>query len=220
MKLLQLFEAVLTRDTGAVVDFLQHYHGKTGARNLALVYAAATGQAEMVDQMLQLGLPLTTFDVLTSFRRRWESRQLKKLQRVMEYQLRSFTRGWSPVLTPACAAAFYGHQNVLDVLLKYPNGKAALAYNPYQAPGEHYLGKGTCPCWNAVTCALFGRQWDIADTLVSLGLVTTDMPEQYPRFLQFRYKVRLPDDVIKVVFSFLQESKVNYKGVCGGLQHV
>lgn len=204
MKLIQLFNAVLARDTAAVVDFLQHYHGKNGARNLALVYAAATGQAEMVDQMLQFGLPLTTWDVLTSFQRRWESRQLKKLQREMECHLQLFTRGWAPILTPACAAAFYGHQNVLEVLLKYPNGEAAMACNPYKASGECCLASDKdYPCWNAVTCALFGRQWDIADALVSRGLVTTDMPEQYPRFLQFRNKVHLPEDVIRVVFSFL-----------------
>jgi len=201
MPLITLFDHVLNNDTTAVNKYLSSHPNGKRAQNLSIVYAAAIGNAEMVASMLEHGIPVNTIDVFNNYQRTWEPRKLKKLQAVMEASMKQFTRGWSPILTPACVAAFYGHKNVLLVLCKHDF--ECMSFNPYLAVNSVYIGEGTPPSWNAATCALFGQKWDIASTLVGKGVVTTDMEEQYPLFLQFRTKVKIPKDVIDIVFSFL-----------------
>ena len=202
MSLILLFNHVLNDDVTAVKNFLDNHSSKKRAKSLCIVYAAALGQAEMVKVMIESGISINTTDVFTTFKRRWESTKLKKLQSIIEADMKQFTRGWAPILTPACVAAFYGHKKVLGVIFHTGDWKYTLNYNPYQLARD-YIGPSKIPCWNAVTCALFGRQWEIANVFVELGLVTTDMEEQYPRFLEFRTVVRIPEDVIDIVFSFL-----------------
>lgn len=201
MSLITLFDNVLNNDTTAVNNYLARHPGGKRAKRLAIVYAAAVGNAEMVEAMLEHGICINTFDVLNNFQRAWESKKLKKFQEAMENSMKKFTRGWSPILTPACVAAFYGHKDVLTVLCKHDF--ACMSFNPYLAVNSVFIGEGDPPSWNAATCALFGQHWDIASTLVDRGVVTTNMEEQYPLFLEFRTKVKIPKDAINVVFSFL-----------------
>tara|TARA_B100000780_G_C21078137_1_gene434111 strand:+ start:257 stop:868 length:612 start_codon:yes stop_codon:yes gene_type:complete len=203
MSLILLFDHVLNNNITAVKNFLDNHSSKKKAKSLCIVYAAALGQAEMVKVMIESGISINTSDVFTKFKRRWESSKLKKLQATIGADMKQFTRGWAPILTPSCVAAFYGHKRVLGVIFQTGDWKYTLNYNPYQLAGRDYIGPSKIPCWNAVTCALFGRQWEIANVFVELGLVTTDMEEQYPRFLEFRTVVRIPEDVINIVFSFL-----------------
>lgn len=200
MSLITLFDHILNNDTVGVKDYLALNPGGKRAKQTAIVYAAAIGNAEMVEAMLDHGICINTFDVLNHFQRVWEPRKLKKLQVLIENDMKQFTRGWSPVLTPACVAAFYGHKNVLAVLCKHDFG--CMSFDPYLTP-TLFTGEGNPPSWNATTCALFGQQWDIANALVDRGVVTTDMDELYPSFLEFRTKVHIPKDAINEVFSFL-----------------
>jgi len=194
-----LFDHVLNNDTVAVKDYLSKHCSHERAQRVSIVYAAAIGNADMVEAMLEHGMNVNTFDVLNKFRRNWEPRKLKKLQALIENDMKPFTRGWAPILTPACVAAFYGHKNVLAVLCKHNFG--SMSFNPYMIVSSTFIGDGNPPCWNAATCALFGRQWDIANVLVCRGVVMTDMEEQYPFFLEFRTKI--PKDAVNIVFSFL-----------------
>ena len=199
MSLITLFDHVLNNDTVAVKDYLSNHKTSTPAKQTSIVYAAAIGNAEMVEAMLEHGIPANTFDILNNFQRTWEPRKLKKLQSLMENKMKRFTRGWAPMLTPACAAAFYGHKNVLAVLCKHDFG--SMSCNPYLAASYTFIGEGDPPSWNAATCALFGQQWDIASALVERGVVTTDMEEQYPLFFEWRTKI--PKDAINIIFSYL-----------------
>jgi len=201
MSLITLFDHVLDNDTAAVNHYLTMHPGGKRAKRLAIVYAAAMGNAEMVAVTLKHGICINTYDVFNNFRRSWEPRKLKKLQALIENDMKQFTRGWSPVITPACVAAFYGHKNVLSVLCKHDF--RCMSFNPYLIASSTFIGDGTLPSWNAVTCALFGQQWDIATALVDRGVVPTNMEEQYPLFLEFRTKVKIPKDAINIVFSFL-----------------
>tara|TARA_B110000908_G_scaffold120333_1_gene141029 strand:+ start:188 stop:802 length:615 start_codon:yes stop_codon:yes gene_type:complete len=204
MALITLFEHVITNNTSKVIEYLTTHRTnkrRKRARDLSIVYAAALGNAEMVKSMLEHGIPANTFDVFNNFQRTWEPRKLKKLQYLMEANMQKFTRGWAPILTPACVAAFYGHKNVLKILCEHDF--TCMSFNPYSVAVSTFIGEGNPPEWNATTCALFGQHWDIASALVERGVITTDMEEQYPLFLEFRTKIKIPRDVITVVFSFL-----------------
>ena len=201
MSLVTLFDNVLNNDLVAVQDCLSRLAGGKRAKNLSIVYAAAMGNSDMVKALLDHGVPANTFDVFTTFKRAWESTKLKKFQALMEFTMKPFTRGWAPILTPACVAAFYGHKKVLSVLCKHDF--STMSFNPYLSVNVAFLGEGHPPSWNAATCALFGQQWEIASALVDRGVQTTDMEEQYPLFLEFRTSVKIPKDAIDIVFSFL-----------------
>lgn len=199
MPLIDLFDHILKNDIVVVKEQLVRNKGR--AKRLAIVYAAAIGHAEMVQSMLDHGIPVNTVDVLNNFQRPWESRKLKKFQAAIERDMKPFTREWSPMLSAACVAAFYGHTHVLKVL--YNHDFECMSFNPYLNATEVFIGNSDPPSWNAATCALFGQQWSIASALVAKGVVTTDMEEQYPLFLEFRTKVQIPRDVINIVFSYL-----------------
>ena len=201
MPLINLFNHVLDNDQLAVKDYLAANRGGVRAKNLSIVYAAALGHADMVQSMLDRGIPINTFDVFNNFQRTWEPLKLKKFQQTIERDMKPFTRGWSPMLTAACVAAFYGHTNVLKVL--YKHDFECMSFNPYLTVTSVFIGNGEPPSWNAATCALFGQKWSIASALVDRGVVTTDMEEQYPLFLEFRTKVKIPRDAISIVFSYL-----------------
>jgi hypothetical protein len=201
MSLKTFFDNVIDNNVDAVQSYLYQNPGNKGAKQLSIVYAAAIGNSEMVKALLDHGINVNSMDVLTRFQRTWESSRLKRFQRLMEYTMSPFTRGWSPVLTPACVAAFYGHKNVLSVLCKHDFG--CMSFNPYLSINSAFIGEGPPPSWNAATCALFGKKWDIASSLVDRGVKTTDMEEQYPLFLEFRTGVKIPKDAIDIVFSFL-----------------
>ena len=201
MSLITLFDNVLNNDVAAVTDYLAVHVGGKRVINLSIVYAAALGNAVMVKVMLDHGIPSNTFDVLNNFQRDWEPRKLKRLQYLIDNDMKRFTRGWAPILTPACVAAFYGHKNVIKVLYKHDLG--CMTFDPYSAAMSTFIGGGNPPEWNAATCALFGNRWDIASALVDMGVVPTDMEEQYPLFLEFRTTVKIPKDAIDIVFSFL-----------------
>tara|TARA_B100000780_G_scaffold252581_1_gene199777 strand:+ start:58 stop:666 length:609 start_codon:yes stop_codon:yes gene_type:complete len=201
MPLINLFNHVLDNDQLAVKDYLAANRGGARAKSLSIVYAAALGHADMVQSMLDRGIPINTFDVFNNFQRTWEPLKLKKFQQIIERDMKPFTRGWSPMLTAACVAAFYGHTNVLKVL--YKHDFECMSFNPYLTVTSVFIGNGEPPSWNAATCALFGQKWSIASALVDRGVVTTDMKEQYPLFLEFRIKVKIPRDVIRIVFSYL-----------------
>lgn len=195
------FENILDNNTVAIQCFLDKSARRKRVVSLGIVYAAALDNAEMVEIMLAADIDVNTVDILTSFKRTWESTQLKELQMKIERDVNQYTRKWAPMVTPACIAAFYGYKDVLAVICKHD--PSAFVYDPYTKASYTYLGNGKPPTWNALTCALFGQQWDIATALVYMGLLPTSMVEQYPRFLEFRTKVRIPKDVINVVFSFL-----------------
>jgi len=172
MSLNTLFDHVLDNDTVAVDNYLTMHPGGKRAKRLAIVYAAAMGNAEIVAVTLKHGICINTYDVFNNFRRHWEPIKLKKLQALIENDMKQFTRGWSPAITPACVAAFYGHKNVLSVLCKHDF--RCMSFNPYLTR-TLFTGEGKPPSWNAVTCALFGQQWDIATALVDRGVVTTNI---------------------------------------------
>lgn len=201
MSLITFFDHVVNNDTTAVIKYLARRSGNKRVKRLAIVYAAALGNAEMVRVMLEHGMNANTWDVITDFKRAWEPMKLKKIQAAMRKDMKPFTRGWTPVLTPACAAAFYGHKNVLEILCKHDF--TTMSFNPFSFMSSTFIGKGHPPEWNAATCALFGQQWDIASALVDRGVITTDMEEQYPLFLEFRTNIKIPKDAINIIFSFL-----------------
>ena len=201
MSLITFFDSVVNNDTTAVIKYLARSSGNKRAKQLAIVYAAAIGNTEMVKAMLEDGMNANTWDVFTDFKRAWEPMKLKKIQAIIWNDMKPFTRGWAPVLTPACVAAFYGHKNVLEILCKHDF--TTMSFNPYFVVNSTFIGEGNPPEWNAATCALFGQQWDIASALIDRGVMTTDMEEQHPLFLEFRTKVKIPKDVINIIFSFL-----------------
>ena len=201
MSIVTFFDNVLNNDVIAVENYLRGHRRGKRAKNLSIVYAAAIGNSEIVRILLDHGIPANTCDVFTTFQRTWESRKLKKFQALMEFTMKQFTRGWAPVVTPACVAAFYGHKNVLSVLCKHDF--LTMSFDPYLNVKLRYIGEGDPPSWNATTCALFGQQWDIASLLINYGVKTTDMEELYPLFLELRTKI--PKDVINIVFSFLKK---------------
>ena len=201
MPLINLFNHVLDNDQLAVKDYLAANRGGARVKSLSIVYAAALGHADMVQSMLDRGISINTFDIFNNFQRTWEPRKLKKLQQIIERDMEPFTRGWSPMLTAACVAAFYGHKNVLKVLCNHDFD--CMSFNPYLTAAAGFNGNQVPPSWNAATCALFGQKWSIASALIDRGVVTTDMEEQYPLFLEFRIKVKIPRDVIRIVFSYL-----------------
>jgi len=201
MPLINLFDHVLNNDQLFVKDYLAANRGAKRAKNLSIIYAAAMGNADMVQSMLNHGIPINTFDVLNNFKRTWEPRKLKKFQQAIERDMKPFTRGWAPMLTAACVAAFYGHKNVLKVLCKHDF--ECMSFNPYLTAASVFIGNGEPPSWNAATCALFGQKWSVASALVDRGVIMTNMEEQYPLFLEFRTRVKIPRDVIRIVFSYL-----------------
>ena len=199
MPLITLFDHILNNDQQAVRDYLATNRCGKRAKQLSIVYAAAMDNAEMVQFILDHGIPINTFDVLNNFQRTWEPYKLKKLQKKIERDMNQFTRGWSPVLTSACVAAFYGYKDVLKVL--YKHDFHCMSFNPYLSTTVIIGGNDFPPSWNAVTCALFGKKWSIVSYLDVKGVVMTDMEEQYPLFLEFCTKI--PRDVIHIIFSYL-----------------
>ncbi len=201
MALISLFDSVMKNDIDGVFSFLRNYSGNKNVINCSLIYATALGNTEMVKVMLEFGIPTNSWDALINMRRKWEPRELKKLQQKINKDMSPFTRGWVTILTPACVAAFYGKTEILDLLVKYSKDNSALRLDPYKMMKSNYIGPGTPPSWNVTTCALFGKQWKIANDSLESGVITTDMVEQYPRFLEFR--TNIPLDAINIVFSFL-----------------
>lgn len=201
MTLISLFNYVIQNDIDGVRRFLCNYSGKKKAKNCCLIYASALGNIEMVKVMLEFGIPTNSVDTLIDMKRTWEPRELKKLQQKINQDMRPFTRGWVTILNPACVASFYGHSSVLELLVKYSLGNSVLKLDPYKMMNRNFIGVGIPPSWNATTCALFGKQWKIANDTLRRGVITTDMIEQYPMYLEFR--TRIPLDIINVVFSFL-----------------
>ena len=90
MSLITLFDHVLNNDTDAVNNYLTIHPGGKRAKRLAIVYAAAMGNAEMVEAMLKHGICINTFDVLNNFQRAWESKKLKKFQATMENSILTY----------------------------------------------------------------------------------------------------------------------------------
>jgi len=78
MSLITFFDCVVNNDTTAVIKFLARRNGNKRAKQLAIVYAAAMGNAEMVKAMLEHGMNANTWDVFTDFKRAWEPMKLKK----------------------------------------------------------------------------------------------------------------------------------------------
>ena len=202
MPLINLFDYILNNNNMAVRYYLAANRGGKKAQRLSIVYAAAMGNADMIKYMLYHGIPINTYDVLDIYQRTWESKKMKKKQQAIEHDMMQFTHGWSPVLTPACVAAFYGYKDVLKVLCDHDF--QCMSFNPYLNSNSLFIGKGVPPSWNAVTCALFGQKWSITSALVVRGAVMTDMIyilKHYPLFLEFRNKI--PKDVIDIIFSYL-----------------
>lgn len=85
----------------------------------------------------------------------------------------SYTKGWVPHLSAACVAAFYGHKNVLKLL--FDNG-ADMEFDPYSCSGVR-------PHWNPLTCALIGRQIEVAKILLRMNIKMTDIQGQVPTLL-------------------------------------
>ena len=198
-----LFEHVIRNDIKQVKVELSHSSLKKHVKALCIVYAAALGHVEMVDMLLKKGIPFNTFDVLSDFTRTWESRLLKKLQKKIETDMKLYTRGWSPILTPACVAAFYGHIGVIEVLITHMKDLSEMQFDPYSQSARVYLWDNM-PSMNALTCAFFGQKWHIVRMLLTLGVVPTGMTEQYPHFVQFG--TQIPDEIIVIIFSYLTNS--------------
>ncbi len=173
---MELHDAVYNGDYNLTEMAMDHYRGNQLIRDSSIVTAAALGNYDIVKLLLEKNVPVETNTMLIAFQRKWETRQIKKMHRQIMHETSAFTQGWCPKLSAACAAAFYGHKKVLKLLLE--NG-ADIEFNPYASERME-----TPPAWNPLTCAVIGKQTEIAKILLRMGGTMTDMKGQVPTLMQ------------------------------------
>lgn len=200
---MELHDSVYNADLTRVQTILAHYRGNERVKSLALVLAASLGHREIVCAFIKAETRINTSEVLFNFQRKWETRPIKKLHYDWQVIMAPFLYGWSPRITPLCAAAFWGHGDIVKVLV---NAGASLDTDPYFDD----IGFAETPTWNALTCALVGGHETIAEYLMLMGAHATDMPEAVKPMaaLVLRlHTVVLPLELIDIVLSYVGEKE-------------
>tara|TARA_B100000780_G_scaffold235734_1_gene176422 strand:+ start:54 stop:641 length:588 start_codon:yes stop_codon:yes gene_type:complete len=190
--------AVYDGDLSAVQSNLVHFKGNDKIKSLALVLAVAMGRTEVVRTFLKTEVDINMTDHFFNFQRKWETRPIKMLQRKWQRRLMPFSRGWSPRMTPLCAAAFFGHAKIVQMLV---DAGADINLDPYSDEGEHE----NRPAWNALTCALMGGNELIARYLMFMGARATDFKEVVDPMtvVLLKKKTRLPLEMIGHTLSYI-----------------
>ena len=190
--------AVYAGDLPLVQSNLDHYRGNPAIKSLALVLAAARGHTKVVRAFLKSDVDINKPDHFFNFQRKWESRAIKILQRQWQHRLMPFSHNWTPRLTPLCAAAFFGHAKIVQMLI---DGGAAIDFDPY-FDEEDYVNR---PTWNALTCALLGGNELIARYLMYIGARASDLPEAVKPIaaLLLKQNTRLPPEMIGYALSYI-----------------
>jgi len=172
---MELHDAVYQGDYNRVESAVTYYRGNMAIRDISIITAAALGNYNIVQLLLQRNVPVETNTMLIAFQRKWETEQIKKLHRQIMHETSGFTEGWCPKLSAACAAALYGHKKVLKLL--FDNG-ADMQFNPYASERME-----APPAWNPLTCALIGQKIEIAKILLRMGVRMTQMKGQVPTLM-------------------------------------
>ena len=190
--------AVYDGDIPTVKSNLDHFRGNANIKSLALVLAVAMGRKEIVRTFLKTDVDINMTDHFFNFQRKWETRPIKILQRQWQYRLMPFSHKWTPRLTPLCAAAFFGHAKIVQMLV---DGGADLDFDPY-SDEEDYENR---PSWNALTCALLGGNELIARYLMYRGASASDLPKAAKPMavLLLKQNTRLPLEMIDEALSYI-----------------
>jgi len=190
--------AVYDGDLHTVQCILNHYRGNPVIKSLALVLAVAMGQVNKVRAFLKADVDINKFDHFIDFQRTWEIRAIKRLHRDWQRRLMPFSHEWTPRLTPLCAAAFFGHAGIVQMLV---DAGADIDFDPYFGEQEY----ANRPCWNALTCALLGGNELIARYLMHMGAHASALPEVVKPMTSLLLKdgTRLPLEMIEHTLSYL-----------------
>ena len=189
--------AVYDGDIPLVQSNLNYFRGNSAIKSLALVLAAAMGKPKIVRAFLKSDIDIDKHDHFFDFKRKWETRAIKILQRKWQHRLMPFSHKWTPGLTPLCAAAFFGHTEIVQILV---DGGADIDFDPYS--DEDFVNR---PSWNALTCALLGGNELIARYLMHMGAHASDLPEAAKpmAYLLLKQILRLPLEMIENTLSYI-----------------
>ena len=190
--------AVYVGDITRVQSNIDYFRGNAKIKSLALVLAVAMGRKEIVRTFLKTDVDINMTDHFFDFKRKWETRPIKMLQRQWQCRLMPFSHKWTPRLTPLCAAAFFGHAKIVQMLV---DGGADLDFDPY-SDEEDYENR---PSWNALTCALLGGNELIARYLMCMGASASDLHEAVKPMavLLLKQNTRLPLEMIEEALSYI-----------------
>lgn len=174
---MELHKAVIEHDVRGVNRAISSPFVNQSIKKTAIVLASYVNDAEIVKSLLMASVPPNCWDIPLNCQRKWETEDTKLHHAQIDSDMSPFSGGWAPRASAACLAAFYGHTEVLNVLIK---ATVDLNYDPYlhNFLGTREVEKPSRPSWNALTCALFGKQWKIANMLVDEGLKPTSMKGQ------------------------------------------
>jgi len=216
---MELHKAVIEHDVRGVNSAISSPFVNQSIIKTAIVLASYVDAAEIVKTLLEASVPPNCWDIPLSCQRKWETEDTKLHHAKIDSDMSPFSGGWTPRVNAACLAAFYGHTEVLDVLIK---ASVDLNYDPYLYTflgiREVDLPSNTSkPSWNALTCALFGKQWKIANMLVDEGWKPTSMKGQekawqfvlrnramdMARVLLCQNHRHLPPEMIREISSFV-----------------
>jgi len=195
---MNLHSAVYDGDIPTVKSNIDHFRGNNNIKSLALVLAVAMGRTEIVRTFLKTDVDIDMTEHFFNFQRKWETRAIKALQLNWQRRLLPFSHKWTPRLTPLCAAAFFGHADIVQLLV---DGGADLDFDPY-SDEEEYENR---PTWNALTCALLGGNEVIARYLMHMGAHASDLPEvaKPMAYLLLKQILRLPLEMIDEILSYI-----------------
>jgi len=217
---MELHQAVIEHDINGVKSAISSPFIHQNVKNIAIILAAYVNDVEIVKLLLDNAISPTIWDLPLNYQRKWESKDIKLHHAKIDSDLSPFSGGWTPRMTPACLAAFYGHIEVLRVLI---NARVDLNHDPYlynytgMRDVNRTVSSSAIPSWNALTCALFGKQWKIANMLVDEGLRPTSMKGQekawqfvlrnramdMARVLLCQNHRHLPPEMIREIANFL-----------------
>ena len=146
-----LHDAALVGDVVALPALVLDY-GVRHSKHSAMVLAAANGHVSTLQKMVECGLNVDGYDVIMNFRRKWESRKVKKFHQKMDRDMSVYTNGWSPKISAFSAAVFYGQFGAMVTLLA--NG-ADIDFDPYTLEDSQY---DTVPTLNPVGHRVFSSR--------------------------------------------------------------
>lgn len=138
----------------------------------SIMVASALGHSNIVKRLLHFNVEPNSVKVF------WQNSHLywgknKLIARILkkiELDMMPFTSGWSPTVSPACLAAYYGHIDVLAVL---NDGGADFGYNPFTKIQCNLFQER--PFLNTVLCAIYGKHYKLAEMLMDMGV---DIPKE------------------------------------------
>ena len=216
---MELHKAVIEHDVSGVNSAISSPFISQEVKKTAIVLASYVNDAKIVKTLIEAKVPPNCWDLPLSCQRKWETEDTKLHHAKIDSDMSLFSGGWTPRVSAACLAAFYGHTEVLNVLIE---ASVDLNYDPYLytflgSREVEYPTSRVKPSWNALTCALFGKQWNIANMLVDEGWKPTSMAGQdkawqfvlrnsamdMARVLLCQNHRHLPPDMIREISSFV-----------------